>query len=127
VFGAVDGGTEGRSWKSVMTNSETRLALVKLWGHFMREKLFSNALVVSSLLHSEGLRLNNTGMIEEASKTLQTALEEFSSKEAAQPKIEACSFCGLAPPRVQLGAGPGAFICNVCVATFSKLFRNVET
>jgi ClpX C4-type zinc finger len=37
--------------------------------------------------------------------------------------VQACSFCGKAPPEIKLGAGPSAFICNECVAIFSNIFN----
>ncbi|MBV9220335.1 MAG: hypothetical protein JOY94_13035 [Methylobacteriaceae bacterium] len=43
--------------------------------------------------------------------------------DALQPE---CSFCGLKPPDVRLGAGPNVFICNKCVSTFGKIFEKEE-
>ena len=48
------------------------------------------------------------------------------SKSVADGKGEqaniTCPICGQQPPLVRLGAGPGVFICNECVDTFSTLF-----
>ena len=43
------------------------------------------------------------------------------STETAPLIQNKCSFCGRKPPDVRLGAGPGVFICNECVETFTKI------
>jgi len=43
-------------------------------------------------------------------------------KEARKGQT-ACSFCGKTEPDITLAAGPHAFICNECVATFSEVFQ----
>jgi hypothetical protein len=37
---------------------------------------------------------------------------------------QSCSFCGMSPPEVRLGAGPSAFICDRCVDLFAHHFED---
>jgi hypothetical protein len=53
------------------------------------------------------------GLIQESAASL--------APKAARPATPACSFCGKSAPDVRLGAGPSAFICNECVATFAGI------
>jgi len=39
------------------------------------------------------------------------------------PAERECSFCGLKPPEVRLGAGPKAYICDRCVSMFAEIFK----
>jgi ClpX C4-type zinc finger len=60
----------------------------------------------------------------EAAIGLIVAANELQHRGSKSSVKQVCSFCGQSPPKVKLGAGPDAFICNECVETFSEIFKS---
>ena len=72
--------------------------------------------------NQDGTKFDALVLIEAAVKDLKNKFlkqEEWSGSL----HVEQCSFCGQKPPRVRLGAGPNAFICNECVETLHTVFQ----
>jgi ClpX C4-type zinc finger len=70
------------------------------------------------------LRANHGGRSLEALLTfIHRSAEHLleTNRDAPAQRAVACSFCAKSPPDVRLGAGPSAFICNGCVASFSAI------
>jgi hypothetical protein len=70
------------------------------------------------------LRANYAGRSLEALMTFihRSAAHLLESNGSADAKdAAACSLCAKSPPGVRLGAGPSAFICNECVASFAAI------
>ena len=109
-----------------MSKSEVREGLAKLWGHFMREGQFNNAMQIGSIMHSEGTRTNNSLLMQEGIGMLRSSVKELSPETEKETIQKECSFCGQKPPKVKLGAGPTAFICNECVSRFNIIFSKPE-
>jgi hypothetical protein len=72
-----------------------------------------------SVKNDRGSRLNKVAL--EFIHQSSTCLNKKKDDDGPKKPTVACSFCGKAAPEVRLGAGPVAFICNECVATFHAI------
>lgn len=72
-----------------------------------------------------GVNLITLALIYEACERLLeiNSAEVVKKAQESRKGKTACSFCGKKEPEVKLGAGPGVFICNECVITFSEAFK----
>jgi ClpX C4-type zinc finger len=59
-------------------------------------------------------------------KAISDLLSEYKGQRVTRAEA-ACSFCGRTEPEVRLGAGPGVFICDSCVATFAEIFADKDS
>jgi len=71
----------------------------------------------------DGLNLITLALIHEASGELIALNTTEVSKRPRRESTFACSFCGNSNPEVKLAPGPGVYICNECVNTFSEGFK----
>ncbi|MGH6838946.1 MAG: ClpX C4-type zinc finger protein [Methylocella sp.] len=87
------------------------------------DEVLRNALLAYLMCASDfdRARLSALVLLDAASKALRLHLTK--DNEPPRQVKEECSFCGLRPPEVTLGAGPNAFICNRCVSTFAEVFQ----
>jgi hypothetical protein len=64
--------------------------------------------------------------VQAAIERIMRGLEGAKEAETVSSQDQACSFCGLKPPAVRLGAGPTVFICDRCVSVFHDHFNDHE-
>ena len=93
----------------------------------MRKQAFNDALAISRLTLSYAVENGDTELIQELNDAIGKTFEEIASSNETdrhRSTDERCSFCGLSPPKVKLGAGPSVRICNECVSSFSEAFNS---
>ena len=103
--------------------------LAKEWRELASQRDFAKLIdvaIASKIMLSQ--LPDSEGPVEAALLALHHSIEMvvFDGKPPKATCVEdpTCSFCGRKPPEVRLGAGPNAFICNECVATFAEVFKN---
>lgn len=88
----------------------------------MLETSIGGFLVFKSMDEFDGKEDAENAILTTMSIALKKILADGPETDScAAPSVNGCSFCGRTPPAVRLGAGPGVFICNECVETFSKI------
>jgi RNA polymerase-binding transcription factor DksA len=104
-----------------------------LWGQLMRSGRFHEALSLALLVHKIANDQGETELTHSADSIIIRAAREIEigHRQTMIPKTNnsepTCSFCGQKAPKVRLGAGPNAFICNECVNTFHEIFDKPDT
>lgn len=104
-------------------------ACLVIWGQLMITGQFEEAIGFALLARRIGKMLGDMKFSADANSLMLKSYQEMlsSSSESTKGLSEinhSCSFCGQSPPKVRLGAGPDAFICNECVVTFSEVFSS---
>lgn len=103
----------------------------KVWGHFMIAGQFLDALQFAVSLESLAAELGDEELKATARLLISRSAQEIVDKNQVS-KIDKkqdsynCSFCGSEPPKVRLGGGPNAFICNECVKLFFDFFNTAK-
>jgi hypothetical protein len=107
--------------KNIFLGSLSKLSQLNRDGNY--HEAIKRGLLLYLLSHSDSDDTQDSMALVYVQTAIEKLLQTLTEKSPTDEPTRCCSFCGQSPPKVRLGAGPNAFICNECVDTFYEIFK----